>query len=129
MANGRCPWLPGAEIITAFDLSRTHEIGDTGMVLGGAERAAIHKLHRLFAMFTTIAVLAAGTAAFRAGRHLRIAGIVSIALVSIELALGVTAILGALPIGIAVAHNWLAALLLLVLLWLFALSGSTTGDT
>jgi cytochrome c oxidase assembly protein subunit 15 len=58
---------------------------------------------------------------------LRIAGIVSIALVCVELALGVTAILGALPIGIAVAHNWLAALLLLALLRLFALSRSPSA--
>jgi cytochrome c oxidase assembly protein subunit 15 len=43
-------WLPGAEIATAFDLSRTHEIGATGMVLGGAERAAIHKLHRNYGL-------------------------------------------------------------------------------
>jgi cytochrome c oxidase assembly protein subunit 15 len=109
-------WLPGAEIVTAFDLSRTHEIGDTGMVLGGAERAAIHKLHRLVAVLTAIAVLTAGMAAFNAGRDLRVAGIVAMSLVTMEFALGVSAIMSGLPIGVAVAHNWLAALLLLALL-------------
>jgi len=109
-------WLPGAEIVTAFDLSRTHEIGDTGMVPGGAERAAIHKLHRLVAVLTAIAVLTAGIAAFKAGRDLRVAGIVAMSLLTLEIALGVSAIITGLPIGVAVAHNWLAALLLLALL-------------
>ena len=117
-------WLPGAELMTAFDLSRTHEISSNGMVLGGPERAAIHMLHRLVAVMAALAILAAGAAAFRAGGILRIAGIASIVLVCAEMALGVTAVLGAVPIAVAVAHNWLAALLLLALLKLFAESRS-----
>jgi cytochrome c oxidase assembly protein subunit 15 len=116
-------WLPGAEIATAFDLTRTHEIGASGMVLGGAERAAVHKLHRLMAVLTAIAVLAAGTIAWKEGRDLRVAGYVAMALVTTEFLLGVAAILTGLPIAVAVAHNWLTALLLLSLLKLFADSG------
>jgi cytochrome c oxidase assembly protein subunit 15 len=113
-------WLPGAAVATAFDLSRTHEIGDTGMVLGGAERPEIHKLHRLIAALTVIAVLIAGILAYNRGRKLRIVGLVAISLVVIEFGLGVAAIMTGLPIAVAVAHNWLAALLLLALLKLFA---------
>jgi len=113
-------WLPGVAVATAFDLSRTHEIGDTGMVLGGAERAEIHKLHRLIAFLTVIAVLIAGILAYNRGRNLRIVGLVAMSLVGIEFVLGVAAIMTGLPIAIAVAHNWLAALLLLALLRLFA---------
>lgn len=113
-------WLPGAAVATAFDLSRTHEIGETGMVLGGAERVAIHKLHRLIAVLTVIAVVTAGILAYNRGRILRITGVVAISLVAAEFALGVAAILSGLPIAVAVAHNWLAALLLLALLRLFA---------
>jgi cytochrome c oxidase assembly protein subunit 15 len=113
-------WLPGAEIATAFDLSRTHEIGSTGMVLGGAERAAIHKLHRLMAVLTLVAVTIAATVAWKEGRDIRIMGYVAMALVSAEFLLGVSAILTGLPIALAVAHNWLAALLLLALLKLLA---------
>ncbi len=121
-------WLPGAAIVTAFDLSRTHQIGDTGMVLGGAERAAIHKLHRLIAVLTALAVLAAGIVACDKGRNLRIVGLAAVALVTIEFALGVSAILTGLPIGVAVAHNWIAALLLLALLKLFAESGASPKE-
>jgi cytochrome c oxidase assembly protein subunit 15 len=113
-------WLPGAEIAAAFDISNTHLISDAGMVLGGAERAAIHKLHRIAAMLTAIIVLLAGTAAIKAGADLRKVGIVVMLLVATEFALGVSAILTSLPIGIAVAHNWIAALLLLGLLKLLA---------
>ena len=113
-------WLPDAEIVTAFDLSRTLEIGDTGMVLGGAERAAIHKLHRLFAVLTVISVLIAGTIAYMEGRSIRVVGFVAVTLVTTEFVLGVSAIMTGLSIGVAVAHNWLAAFLLLTLLKLFA---------
>lgn len=119
-------WLPGAEIAAAFDLSDAHTISDTGMVLGGAERAAIHKLHRLVAVLTAIIVLVAGTIAIRTGADLRIVGSVVMLLVASEFALGVSAILTGLPIGIAVAHNWIAALLLLGLLKLLA--GSRAGQ-
>jgi heme A synthase len=46
-------------------------------------------------------------------------------LVTIEFVLGASAIITGLPIGVAVAHNWLAALLLLALLKLLAESRST----
>lgn len=113
-------WLPGAEISKAFDLSRTHEIGNNGKVIGGAERAAIHQLHRLVGVLAALSVLAAGAAACRAGGRLKPAGIAAIALVIFELALGVTAIMSALPIAVAVSHNWLAAILMLALLNLAA---------
>lgn len=112
-------WLPGADLGTAFNLTRNHEIGPTGLALGGAERADIHKLHRLVAVVTLLAVLVAGGLAV-AGRMGGTAVFV-IALAALEFCLGAAAILTDLPIGIAVAHNWLAAILLLGLLRLYAL--------
>lgn len=113
-------WLPGAEILTALDLSRVHKIGSTGLVLGGAERAAIHKLHRIVAVIAAAFMLFAGLSAYRAGQNLRIVGIVLVALVVIEFSLGVAAVVSGLPIGLAVAHNWIAALLLLGMIKLLA---------
>jgi len=113
-------WLPGKEIAAAFDLSAAHTISNSGMVLGGAERAAIHKLHRLTAVLTTVIVLFAGAAAIKTGADLRVVGTVVMLLVATEFALGISAIVTSLPIGVAVAHNWLAALLLLGLLKLLA---------
>lgn len=113
-------WFPGADLRTAFDLTRQHEIGPSGLALGGPERADIHKLHRLGALLTLMATVAAGLVALRA--DLGITAIVVIALVMAEFFVGVAAILTDLPIGVAVAHNWLAAMLILGLLRLLALN-------
>jgi cytochrome c oxidase assembly protein subunit 15 len=113
-------WLPGPNLGTAFDLSREHEIGPTGIALGGPERADIHKLHRLVAVLTLLFVIGAAVLAIRARSDLRIAGYVALVIVIAEFGVGVSAILTDIPIGIAVAHNWLAALLLLALLKLIA---------
>ena len=113
-------WLPGSSLSTAFDLSREHKVGDTGIVLGGPERADIHKLHRLVAILTALFVIIAAVIAIRAHSDLRIVGSIVLSLVILEFAVGVSAILTDIPISIAVAHNWLAGLLLLVLLKLNA---------
>ena len=112
-------WLPGSDLTTAFDLTRQHELGPTGLALGGAERADIHKLHRLVAAVTLLTTLLAGGLAL-AGR-IGMTAVFVIALAALEFSIGVAAILLDLPIGIAVAHNLLAAILLLGLLRLHAL--------
>jgi len=114
--------LPGGDLATAFDLARQHEIGPTGFALGGPERADIHKLHRLVAVIATVALLIAGVLAYRADLRLAAGTVVSLA--AAEFGVGAAAILAQLPIEIAVAHNWLAAVLLLALLRLLALCSS-----
>lgn len=113
-------YLPGGGLATAFDLSRSHEIGPTGIVLGGAERAAIHKLHRLVGVLALVTVIGAAILAWKRGRDLRVWAYVAMLLVATEFLVGVFAIVTGLPIAVAVAHNWLAALLLLALLKLLA---------
>lgn len=120
-------WLPGAGLATAFDLSRVHQTNSAGIVLGGMERAAIQKLHRLMAVFSTIVIALAGALAIRAGEDLKYVGMGAILLVAIELVTGASAILAGIPIFLAVAHNLLAALLLLVLIKLFAESQAGSG--
>ena len=112
-------WLPGDDLWTAFDLTRQQEIGPTGLALGGAERADIHQFHRLVAVVTLLATFAAAVFALRA----KLAGTALFVLILVvtEFCVGVAAILTDLPIGMAVAHNWLAAILLLSLLRLLAL--------
>jgi len=113
-------WLPGPKLSTAFDLSRVHQIGETGIVIGGPERADIQKLHRLVAVLTVLSVVVAAAMAIRARSNLRIVGAVVLSVVILEFAVGVSAILTDIPISVAVAHNWLAGLLLLALLKLHA---------
>ena len=116
-------WLPGPGLSTAFDLSRIHQIGETGVVLGGPERGDIHKLHRLVAVLTVLSIVVATAMSIRARSDLRIVSVVVLSLVILEFAVGVSAILTDIPISVAVAHNWLAGLTLLVLLKLHSESG------
>lgn len=113
-------WWPGPELATALDLTRHHQVTPSGQAVGGAERIAIHRAHRLGAIAAGLAALVAGGWALRARGSARRAGALIIGLVLAELAVGVASVLLGLPIGLAVAHNWLAALLLLALLWLLA---------
>jgi heme A synthase len=62
--------------------------------------------------------------AWSVGGRLRKAGATALILVTAELSVGITAISSDLPIELAVAHNWLAGLLLLALLKIAALSQS-----
>ena len=117
-------WLPDAQLFKAFDLSRNHQLGETGIVIGGGERIAIHKLHRIGAVFSILVLIIVGIKAIRTEKLYRAAGTVVILLVILEFTLGVLAVTSALPIALAVSHNWLAGLLVLALLWLFSLNRS-----
>ena len=108
-------YLPGPELGEALKLNRTIDISEVGVAIGGAERQAIHMAHRVGAVLALVFVLAAAIPALRSDSTRRTA-IGVMALVLAEFALGITAILTGLPIGLAVAHNWLAALLLLAML-------------
>ena len=112
-------WLPGSNLTTAFDLTRQHAVGPTGLALGGPERADIHKLHRLVAAVTLLTALTAGGLAL-AGR-MGMTALFVIALAALEFSIGIAAIRLDLPISIAVAHNLLAAILLVRGLRLHAL--------
>ena len=79
------------------------------------------------AIFATFFVTFSGLIAIREGGDLKYVGCVAIALVAIEVIVGGSAILAGLPIGVAVAHNWLAGLLLLAVLKLYAESQTGSG--
>ncbi len=115
-------WLPGSSLLTAFDLSRRHEVTTMGQAIGGQERLAIHKAHRIGAIITLAMVLFTALAALRSGPRYRMTAIIIMMLISLEFCVGITAILTSLPIGLAVAHNWLAGLILLALLKLAAMT-------
>jgi len=115
-------WLPGAEIWKAIDISNEHEVTSMGQAIGGQERVDIHIAHRLGAVVTTLLIIATGLMAWRAGGRLRYAGSVMLLLVVAEFSIGVAAIMSGLPITLAVAHNWIAGLLLLAQLKIVALN-------
>jgi cytochrome c oxidase assembly protein subunit 15 len=74
------------------------------------------------------AILVVGVVAFRAGAPARQIAIMMLVLAAVEFSIGVAAVLTSLPIGLAVAHNWFAALLLLTLLKLLSLGRTAAVD-
>lgn len=110
-------WFPGIGLWTAFDLSRSIVIDNAGFAVGGAERAAIHQMHRVLALLTLLTVLLAATKAIGFSKKMIPAASIVSCIVLAELAVGLAAVMSDIPIGIAVAHNWLAGLLLLGLLY------------
>lgn len=120
-------WWPGSSLTTALDLGRKHEVTGSGQAIGGEERLAIHKAHRLGSLLTVIFTVFAALIALRAGPDYRSVAIIIVAFVSFEFLIGITAILSSLPISLAVAHNWFAGLLLLALLKLLAISTEPAG--
>lgn len=115
-------WLPGPDVFKAMDLSSDHQVTSMGQVVGGQERTDIHIAHRLGAAIAAVLMLAVGLMAWRAGGRIRFAGVTVLLLVIIEFSIGVYAVASGLPIQLAVAHNWVAGLLLLALLRTVALN-------
>jgi cytochrome c oxidase assembly protein subunit 15 len=115
-------WWPGSSLGKAIDISRQHEVTPSGQAIGGEERLAIHKAHRLGAIVTFILTLAVSLVALRADARFRSVAFTILALLSFEFLIGISAILAQIPIGLAVAHNWFAGLLLLSLIKLLTLT-------
>lgn len=84
-------------------------------VLDYASRMTIHILHRIGAVFTafTLLWLAYRVIANKINPAFNVAGMVLMVLVFIQIGLGITNVILQLPVILAVAHNLVAALLLL----------------
>jgi cytochrome c oxidase assembly protein subunit 15 len=115
-------WFPDSSISRALDLSRTHEVTPSGQAIGGPERMAIHQAHRVGAILTGIMILLTSIVAIGKGGTWRRTGLFIAIVVLLEFSVGTASILTGLPIILAVAHNWLAALLLLGLIKLLRMT-------
>ena len=105
-------WWPEADYGNAFHLGR--ELGQTatGGLFSFAALTAIHWSHRLGALLVLV-VVGAYTAVLI--RRRRAIGVLLAALLVGQIGLGISNVLFSLPLGLAVAHNLGAALLLATL--------------
>ena len=105
-------WWPEMDFATGFNLLH-QEVGPNylGGMLEGPGRTAIHFTHRIGAVITTLMALTLAWQLWRS-RYPLLASLVTLML-TIQIALGVTNVLAHLPLPVAVAHNGVAALLLL----------------
>jgi cytochrome c oxidase assembly protein subunit 15 len=91
-----------------------HEVGPDyeGGVLDHPPRVAIHFVHRLGALLATILLLAFASRLFSRPEG-RVAAAALLAALGIQIGLGISIVLFGVPLSVAVAHNGVAALLLL----------------
>jgi len=115
-------WLPGGNYLSILDLFR-----DSG--LSADAKMAIQALHRVLAAFTFL-VLSALMLSATSERHpkpVRLAGNILSMLLLLQIALGIFSVKYQLPLALAVAHNAVAALLMLPLLGILFYSRYRTG--
>ena len=99
-----------------FILWRGLGVDYEGGVLHGAARTAIHMAHRIGALITFFTLFYVAIQAIRSGlTQLKVTGIFTLILLLLQVSLGIANVKFSLPLPVAVAHNGVAALLLLSL--------------
>jgi cytochrome c oxidase assembly protein subunit 15 len=106
---------PAMDFRDAFVLWRGLGIDYEGGVLDHPARVAIHFVHRLGALLAAVVLGWLAWRSVRTGRSsaVRTSGAVLALLLTVQLVLGPTMVLKALPLPLATAHNGVAALLVL----------------
>ncbi len=108
-------WWPSMDFQEAFTLWRGLGVNYEGGVLGNAARVAIHVTHRLGALVTFLLLSALSIAVLLRSQHRasKVISLTIIVLLILQVGIGVSMSMLALPMSLAVAHNGVAALLLL----------------
>lgn len=112
-------WWPEADFREAFVLWRGLGINYEFGVLDAPARTAIHLAHRLGAIFTFVVMGLLGLSAIRARTtRIRVAGMLVLLALLVQVSLGILNVRLGLPLWTAVAHNGVAAVLLMSLIGL-----------
>ncbi|NIB39528.1 heme A synthase [Pseudomaricurvus alkylphenolicus] len=109
-------WLPKTDFREGFNIAQQLGPNYLGGLMDNEARTAIHLSHRIGAIIVTLIVLTLALFLWRSriGTLQRLSQVLTFMLL-IQVSLGVTNIMAALPLAVAVAHNVGGALLLLVL--------------
>jgi cytochrome c oxidase assembly protein subunit 15 len=115
-------WWPSADWQGAFDPMRVLAYDANHRILVGADGQAIHMLHRYGALLLAVYLAGFGSRLVAAGGRYRRNGIVLLLALSVQLVLGAAAVVQSMPLGLVVAHNVVAAFLLLLMVNIYHLS-------
>jgi cytochrome c oxidase assembly protein subunit 15 len=120
-------WLPPLELKEAFNILGSPGVNYEGGRLSGPAGVTVHVIHRIGALVTLLYLGAHALFTIARGnsRTVRSLGVILLALVLLQVTLGVTNVLLRLPLPIAVGHNASAALLVITLV---ALRHTLTPD-
>jgi heme a synthase len=110
-------WLPDADFEEGFVIWREVGVNYEGGILDAPARTAVHLAHRGFAIVAALCLVLLGIqAAMKRSQFGPAAALLTT--LAAQIALGISNIVFALPLWFAVAHNGMAALLMLSLIWL-----------
>jgi cytochrome c oxidase assembly protein subunit 15 len=112
-------WLPDMDFSAGFNFLQHIGPNYLGGQLDSEARTAIHFSHRVGALITTVVLLSliVSLCMIRIRNTQRIAGLLSLILL-VQIVLGLSNVWFALPLPVAVAHNAVGAMLLLVMVTL-----------
>lgn len=109
-------WLPPMDIVRGFNIFQDIGPNYLGGQLDNHSRTGIHFVHRVGAMAVLIALIALGIIMWRIGENsIRRWVLLLWGVLLLQIGLGVSNVIWALPLMVAVAHNAIGALLLLVM--------------
>ncbi len=108
--------IPPLDFVGAFQLHTAGVESYLGGHLDNAARVTIHWIHRLGALLTTIYLIFLHLKLMQAG-HKKLAGWLMLVLLA-QISLGISNVVFSLPLPVAVAHNGVAALLLLTMVYI-----------
>lgn len=121
-------WKPATDFVHGFHFLRELGMTAEGEPLSNNALNAIHWAHRIGALPTFLVLAYVAHRAMRLPALRRLSRVV-LALLFIQVTLGIANVLGSLPLPVAVAHNGVAALLLAVLVMLnFATRSPSSFD-
>jgi heme a synthase len=109
-------WLPPMDMKTGFAVFQDIGPNYLGGQLDNHSRTAIHFTHRMGAVTVLVTLLALGVALWRVGSvQIKKWALCLWLVLLLQIALGLSNIIWSLPLAVAVAHNGVGALLLLVM--------------
>jgi cytochrome c oxidase assembly protein subunit 15 len=109
-------WLPPMDVTTGFAVFQDIGPNYLGGQLDNHSRIAIHIAHRIGAMTVLLTLLVLGLSLWRIQSSMVNQWVMALWIVLfIQISLGVSNVVWALPLSVAVAHNAVGALLLLVM--------------
>ncbi len=113
-------WLPKTNFSEAFTLWHGAEQDFEGGIMSNNARVTVHFVHRIGALITFLFIGSLGLILLleKAGSGMRHIGIALLVVLVLQVSLGIANVLLSLPLGVAVAHNGVGALLLLTVVTL-----------
>lgn len=109
-------WVPEMDFKAGFNFTQHVGPNYLGGRLDGDARTAIHFSHRVGAIVTLLYLTGLALVMMKKGyRSLKAMAFVILATLSVQIALGITNVLLSIPLAVAVAHNFVGALLMAVM--------------